>query len=471
MTLHLLLAATAPFAPVDQEYLFEARQMQALSFAVHIPIVCFGIAFPAFVLMLEGLWLRTGDPIYRTIAKRWSKVMLALFAVGVVTGTILSFELGLLWPNFMATFGEVFGLGFTLEAFSFFLEAIFIAIYVYGWDRLSPRAHFLSGIPVVVAGFTGSLMVLTVNAWMNSPGGFTLVDGRVTDVRPLEALFGNDYLWHELVHMYVAGFIVAGFLTASVYAWGWLKGRRGRYERAALVVPLTVAALAAPVQIVVGDWAARSVAREQPTKLAAFEGLYETDEGAPVHVGGWYDGDEIRYGVPLPRVLSLLAFHDPGARVEGLEEVPDEERPPVNVVRVAFQTMVGIGFLLAGIAAVYLFIFLRWRRLPESTWFYRAVVAAGPLSVVALIAGWVTTEVGRQPWVVYGHMRTEEAVTGASGIPVGYASLVLVYAGLLAAVAWILHRLARAPVEVQPGPSGVAPLVSGAARPKAEEQR
>jgi cytochrome d ubiquinol oxidase subunit I len=469
--LNWLLLAAAPFAPVDQDYLFEARQMQALSFAVHIPIVCFGIAFPAFVLLLEGLWLRTGDPIYRTIAKRWSKVMLALFAVGVVTGTILSFELGLLWPNFMAKFGEVFGLGFTLEAFSFFVEAIFIAIYVYGWDRLSPRVHFLSGIPIVVAGFTGSLMVLTVNAWMNNPGGFTLVEGRVTDVRPLQALFGNDYLWHELIHMYVAGYIVAGFLTAAVYAFGWLNGRRGRYERIALVVPLTVAALAAPVQIVVGDWAARSVAREQPTKLAAFEGLYETEQGAAVHLGGWYDGDEIRYGMPLPRLLSLLAFHDPSARVEGLEEVPAEERPPVNVVRVAFQTMVGIGLLLAAIAAVYLFVFLRRRRLPESTWFYRAVVAAGPLSVVALIAGWVTTEVGRQPWVVYGHMRTEEAITGASGIPVGYASLVLVYAGLLAATVWILRRLARAPVDVQAGPSGVAPLVGGAARPEAEERR
>jgi cytochrome bd ubiquinol oxidase subunit I len=465
------LLAAGPFAPVDQEYLFEARQMQALSFAVHIPIVCFGIAFPAFVLLLEGLWLRTGDPIYRTIAKRWSKVMLALFAVGVVTGTILSFELGLLWPNFMATFGEVFGLGFTLEAFSFFVEAIFIAIYVYGWDRLSPRAHFLSGIPVILAGFTGSLMVLTVNAWMNSPGGFTLVGGRVSDVRPIQALFGNEYLWHELIHMYLAGFIVAGFLTASVYAWGWLGGRRGRYERVALVVPLTVAALAAPVQIVVGDWAARSVASEQPTKLAAFEGLYETEERAPVHLGGWYDGDEIRYGIPLPRLLSLLAFHDPDARVEGLEETPPQDRPPVNVVRAAFQTMVGIGFLLAGIAAVYLLVWLRRRRLPQSAWFYRAVVAAGPLSVVALIAGWVTTEVGRQPWVVYGHMRTEEAVTGASGIPVGYASLVLVYAGLLAAVIWILRRLARARVEVQPGPSGVAPLLAGAARPEAEGER
>ncbi len=462
-----VLAAAAPFAPVDQEYLFEARQMQALSFAVHIPLVCFGIAFPAFVLFMEALWLRTGDPVYRTVAKRWSKVMLALFAVGVVTGTILSFELGLLWPGFMATFGEVFGLGFTLEAFSFFVEAIFIAIYVYGWDRLSPRAHFLSGIPVVLAGLTGSLMVIAVNAWMNNPSGFTLEGGRVTDVEPLAALFGNDYLWHELVHMYVAAYIVAGFLTAGVYAWGWLRGRRGRYERAALVVPLTVAALAAPVQIVVGDWAAREVAHEQPAKLAAFEGLHRTEEGAPVHLLGWYDGEEVRYGIELPRLLSLLAFHDPNAQVAGLAEVPPADRPPVNVVRIAFQTMVAIGLALAALSLFYLFVFVRRRRLPRSAWFYRALVAAGPLSVVALIAGWVTTEVGRQPWVVYGHMRTEEAVTGAEGIPVGYASLVLIYAGLAAAVVWILRRLARAPVDVSTQPAGVAPLLQGTA----EEER
>ena len=464
-----VIAAAAPFAPVDQEYLFEARQMQALSFAVHIPLVCFGIAFPAFVLFMEALWLRTGDPVYRTVAKRWSKVMLALFAVGVVTGTILSFELGLLWPSFMATFGDVFGLGFTLEAFSFFVEAIFIAIYVYGWDRLSARAHFLAGIPVVVAGLTGSLMVISVNAWMNNPNGFTLEDGRVTDVRPLAALFGNDYLWHELVHMYVAAYIVAGFLTAGVYAWGWLRGRRGRYERVAFVVPLTVAALASPVQIVIGDWAAREVAREQPAKLAAFEGLNETEEGAPVHLLGWYDREEVRYGIELPRLLSLLAFHDPNARVEGLAEVPADERPPVNAVRISFQTMVGIGFALAAVSLVYLFVLVRRRRLPRSSWFYRAVVAAGPLSVVALIAGWVTTEVGRQPWVVYGHMRTEEAITGAGGIPIGYVSLVLVYAGLIAAVVWILRRLARAPVEIPGGPGGVAPVVSGAVQPQREE--
>jgi cytochrome d ubiquinol oxidase subunit I len=443
-----LVAAAQTFTPVDQDYLFQARQMQALSFAVHIPLVCFGIAFPALVVFVEWLHLRTGDPLYRTLAVRWSKVMLALFAVGVVTGTILSFELGLLWPNFMASFGDVFGLGFAVEGFSFFLEAIFIAVYVYGWGRLSPRAHFLSGIPIVITGFTGSWMVIAVNGWMNHPTGFTLRDGRVTDVHPFQALFENSYFWHELTHMYLAGYIVAGFGTASVYAWGALRGRWGRYERVALVVPLTAAALAAPVQVLVGDWAARDVADKQPVKLAAFEGLAETERGAPVHVLGWYDGNDVEHGIELPRLLSLLAFHDPDAEVKGLDQVPADERPPVNVVRFAFQTMVGIGLFLALVAVIYFAVWMRHRRLPRSQWFYRGLVAAGPLSLVALIAGWITTEVGRQPWVVYDVMRTSEAVTGASGIPVGYATLVLVYAGLAVAVAWVLRRLSRAPLDL-----------------------
>jgi cytochrome d ubiquinol oxidase subunit I len=442
------LALAAAFQSVDQDYLFEARQMQALSFAVHIPLVCFGIAFPALVLFAEWLSLRTGDPVYGTLARRWSKVMLALFAVGVVTGTILSFELGLLWPNFMATFGDVFGLAFALEGFSFFLEAIFIAIYVYGWDRLSPRAHFLAGIPIVITGFAGSMMVIAVNGWMNHPTGFRVENGEAVDIHPFEALFQNDYFWHELVHMYLAGFIVAGFVTAGVYAFGWLRGRRGRYERVALMIPLTAAALAAPAQIVVGDWAAREVGENQPVKLAALEGLGETEKGAPIHVLGWYSDGEVKYGIELPKMLSILTYHDPNAEVQGLDTVPEDEQPPVNVVRIAFQTMVGIGTALALVAVVYFFVWFRHRRLPRSIWFYRALVLAGPLSLVALIAGWVTTEVGRQPWVVYDVMRTEEAVTGASGIPVGYTTLALVYVGLAVAVAWILRRLARAPLDL-----------------------
>jgi cytochrome bd ubiquinol oxidase subunit I len=449
----LLQLLGAALAPVEQEHLLEARQMQALSFAVHIPLVCFGIAFPSMVLLVEWLYVRTGDEIYRTLAKRWSKVMIALFAVGVVTGTILSFEMGLLWPNFMATFGDVFGLAFGLEGFSFFLEAIFIAIYVYGWDRMSSRMHLLCGIPVVIAGLTGSLFVISVNAWMNRPSGFRLEEGRAVDVEPWSALFGNGHLWPELSHMYFAGFIVAGFVVASVYAWGWLKGRRGRYERIALAVPLTIAALAAPVQLVMGDWIARRVTDDQPVKLAAFEGLGPTTKGAPFHILGWYEDGEVKYGIEIPKLLSLLAKHDPNATIEGLEAVPADDRPPpINLIRFAFQTMVGIGTFLAALGVVHLLTWYRRRRFVESRWFLRAVVAAGPLSVVALIAGWVTTEVGRQPWVVYDVMRTEEAVTGAGGIPVGYATLVVVYLGLGAAVFWILRRLSLKPLDVPDEP-------------------
>jgi cytochrome d ubiquinol oxidase subunit I len=431
---------------VQQDYLLQARQMQALSFVVHIPLVCFGIAFPTLISFVEWLHLRTGDPLYLTLARRWTRVMVALFAAGVVTGTILSFEMGLLWPAFMANFGSVFGLGFAIEGFSFFMEAIFIGIYVYGWDRLPPRLHFASGIPIVISGFTGSLTVISVNGFMNHPTGFRLSHGTAVDVHPLKALFGNSYFWHELIHMYLAGYIVTGFLLAGAYAVARLRGRFGRYERTALAIPLTVAALAAPVQVIVGDWNGREVARSQPTKLAAFEGLAKTTKGAPVHLLGWYTDGQVKYGVPIPKLLSLLAYHRPNARVQGLDAVPAAGRPPVNVVRIAFQTMVGIGTLLALLSVAFLAVRVRRRRVPKSRWFYRALALAGPLSVVALICGWVTTEVGRQPWVVYRIMRTSEAVTGAGGIPVGYGTLILVYAALLAAVAWILLRLARAPL-------------------------
>jgi cytochrome d ubiquinol oxidase subunit I len=423
--------------------------MQTLSFVVHIPLVCFAIAFPAMILFTEWLYLRTGNQTYRTIARRWTKVMAALFAIGAITGTILSFEMGLLWPNFTGTFGGVFGLGFAIEGFSFFLEAIFIGIYIYGWDRLSPRWHLASGLPIVITGFTGSLMVIAVNAWMNHPTGFELKGDTVSDVHPWSALFGNSYLWHELIHMYLAGYMVTGFILAGVYAFGRLRGRWGRYERSALVIPLTIAALVAPVQVLVGDWAGREVADKQPVKLAAMEGLPHTQRGAPIHVLGWYTDDQVKYGIEIPKMLSLLAYHDPDATVQGLDTVPADERPPENIIRISFQTMVGIGTLLALLGIVYTVARVRRRPLPESRWFFRALVAAGPLALIALIAGWIVTEVGRQPWVVYRFMRTSDAVTGAGGIPVGYATLALVYLGVAAGTFWVLRRLARAPMPVE----------------------
>src|SRR5215217_2341884 len=432
-------AVTETLGRQEQPDLLAARQMQALSLAVHIPIVCFGIAFPAMILFVEGLYLRTGDVTYKALAKRWSKVALIFFAVGVVTGTILSFEFGLLWPEFMATFAEVFGIGFALEGVSFFVEAIFIAIYVYGWDRLSNRAHFLTGIPIVLSGFTGSFNVIAVNGWMNNPQGFDIQGGRVVNAQPWDALF-NENMWHELIHMYLAGYIVAGFLVAGVYAYAWLRGRRDRHHRVGLVVALSVAALASPAQLLVGDWAAGTVAVRQPVKLAAFEGLEETTKGAPFSLVG---------GIEVPKLLSLLAFHDPNATVTGLESVPEDDRPPTGIVKLSFRLMVAIGSGLAALGGWFLWLWWRRGRLPGTPWFYRALVAAGPLALVALVSGWITTEVGRQPWVVYQVVRTESAVTGAGGIPVGFAALGLVYAGLAAVAFVMLRRLSRGPLEVE----------------------
>jgi cytochrome d ubiquinol oxidase subunit I len=265
-------------------------------------------------------------------------------------------------------------------------------------------------------------------------------------------------MWHELIHMYLAGYIVAGFIVAAVYAYAWLKGRRDRYHRTALVVTLAFASLAAPAQVVVGDWAGRQVAESQPVKLAAFEGLARTQEGAPFTIGGWYDEAtaELKGGIEIPKLLSLLADHDPNAKVIGLDSVPAEDRPPVNIVRYAFHTMITIGTGLALLGTLFFLTWLRKHRLPRSKWFYRAVMAAGPLALVALIAGWITTEVGRQPWIVYEVMRTEQAVTSADGLEVGYAFLVIVYIGLAAAVVWLLRRLTARPPATEVG-APVAP--------------
>jgi cytochrome d ubiquinol oxidase subunit I len=292
--------------------------------------------------------------------------------------------------------------------------------------------------------------VIAVNGWMNNPEGFDVVNGRVTDPEPWKALL-NDNLWHELVHMYLAGYIVAGFIVAGVYAAAWLKGRRDRYHRTGLVVALSFAALAAPVQVIVGDWAGRRVAATQPVKLAAMEGLQQTTEGAPFTLGGFYDKQkgEVEYGLEIPYMLSVLAYHNPTATVAGLDTAPPQDRPPVNVVRIAFQTMVGIGTALAALGALFLFTWWRKGRLPRTPWFFRAVVLAGPAALVALICGWITTEVGRQPWIVYEVMRTSNAVTASDGLELGFAVLGAIYLALAGAVVWLLRRLSAKPPQTE----------------------
>lgn len=443
MTLALL--AATPSAPD----LSAARAQMALSLGWHIVVACLGVGLPALVVIAEWRGLRSGDPIWALLARRWAKALGVLFAVGAVSGTILSFEMGILWPGLMGKFGSVIGLPFAIEGVAFFIEAIFLGIYLYAWDRLSPRAHVLSGIPIVVGGVASAFFVVSANAWMQQPRGFDLVNGRVTDPHPWAAML-NPATPPQTTHMILAAFMVSGFLTASVYAVGWLKGRRDRYHRLGFLLPFVLAAAVTPVQIGVGDWAARFVSERQPIKLAAMEGVFRTQRGAPLHVGGVAVGDEMRYAIEIPNGLSILARWDPNAVIRGLDTVPPDQRPVVNVVHPAFQLMVACGFALLGLGIWFALAWRRRRDLPKSTWFFRGAAISGILAVLALEAGWVVTEVGRQPWIVYGILRTRDAVSTAPGLRYGLYSLVVVYAALTVAAAYVLRRLAGSPAEGAP---------------------
>jgi cytochrome d ubiquinol oxidase subunit I len=449
----MLLQTVLEVQPVD---LMAARMQMALSLGWHIVIACFGVGMPAITVLAEWRGHRTGDPNYALLARRWARAMGVLFAVGAVSGTILSFEMGLLWPGMMGVYGEVIGLPFTFEGIAFFIEAIFIGIYLYAWDRLSPRLHLLTAVPVLVAGVASAFFVVTANAWMQQPAGFDVENGRVVAVDPIAAMF-NPATPTQTVHMILAAFMVAGFGMASVYAAALLRGRRDRYHTLGFLLPFAVAAVFTPVQIGVGDWAAHFVADNQPVKLATMEGIFETQRGAPLHLGGVVIDNEMRYAVEIPGGLSLLAHFDPNAEIMGLNEIPEDQRPPVNLVHLAFQAMVGAGF---GLLALSAWLGLAWRRhkaLPRSVWFLRAASVSGVLAVLALEAGWVVTEVGRQPWIVYGVLRTSDAVNPAPGLLYGFLLVAAVYAVLTVATIYVLRRLARdVPVPVAPQESDVS---------------
>ncbi len=433
----LLLAA-------ESSELLAARSQMAFTLGFHIIFASLGVGLPVLMLWAERRYLRTQDEEWRTLARRWSKAFAVLFAVGAVSGTVLSFELGLLWPEFMGTFGSVIGLPFTLEAFAFFLEAIFAGIYLYTWDRLPKDVHWWMGVPVALSGLASAFFVVTANAWMNVPRGFRLVDGEVVDPEPFTAMF-NPAAWPQAVHMIVAAYMVTGFVVAAVYAWSLLRGGDRRYARRAMTLGLVLGMVFTPVQILVGDWATRTVAETQPIKLAALEGQFETEAGAPLRIGGIPDeGDEVtRWAIEIPNLLSILAYGDPDAVVMGLDQVPEEDRPPVAIVHLAFQLMVAIGFGLLGLTIWAGVVRWRRRRLPQGRAFLWAVVAAGPATVVAMEAGWVVTEVGRQPWIVYEIMRTADAVTTSPGIRVTFAAAILIYAVLTAGTIAVLRLLAR----------------------------
>jgi cytochrome bd ubiquinol oxidase subunit I len=424
--------------------LLAARNQMAFTLGFHIVLASIGVAFPAVMLVAEYRGRKHNDADAMLLARRWSKVVAVTFAVGAVTGTVLSFEMGLLWPEFMDRFGDAFGIAFAIEGIFFFTEAIFIAIYIYGWDRLEGWKHFLTGIPIVIAGIGGALSVIAANAWMNQPQGFELdASGKVTDVDPIEVLF-NPATPYEFFHMLLAAYMVTGFLVASIYAVGMLRGRRDRYHRLGMAIPLCVAAIATPIQLFVGDTAARAIAEDQPAKFAAMECVYETGPDQTEYLGGICTDDEVKYAIGIPGLDSFLVGFSTDTVVTGLDQVPDDEEPPAKtLLHLSFDAMVGIGTALMGLALWLAFLLWRRRAIPEGTWFLRAVAISGGAAIVAMWCGWIVTEVGRQPWIVYGHMRTEEAVTDAQGLWWVFGFTLLLYAGLGVATVKVIRWMSR----------------------------
>ncbi|MGW6415745.1 cytochrome ubiquinol oxidase subunit I [Streptomyces sp. NPDC055055] len=438
-SLHLLADAPAQLLP--------ARELMAFTLASHIILVPLGVAFPFITLVMHYRGLRRNDATALLLARRWSAVMAVQFALGIVTGTVLSFEFGLLWPGLMGRWGDVFGVGFGVEAWAFFLEAVLIAIYLYGWRRLKPRTHFLLGLPLPFAALLGAFGILAANSWMNTPRGFSLdAEGNPVDVNVWNAIFtpmfGPQY-WHFVVGMV----LTAGFVVAGVYATGWLRGRRDRYHRLGFAVPFTIAAVATPVQFVLGDSIARSVFHEQPVKFAAMEIVWKTDTRVPEYLFGRLQEDgAVKGGIRIPLLDSVLAGFSPDTEVVGLTSVPADQRPTATQATIAhwaFDLMVLIGSALVLLALWYGFVWLRHRRPPASPWFYRCAAPAGVGAVVAVECGWIATEVGRQPWIVYRNMRVAEAVTAtrSTTLWIMFAVVAVVYVFLFGSFLVVLLRM------------------------------
>jgi cytochrome d ubiquinol oxidase subunit I len=437
----------ALFAAVDP--IPWARAQMAFTLMFHIILVPLGVSWAFMTLIANYRAVKHGDRDALMLAQRWSKYMAVTFAVGAVTGTVLSFEFGLLWPRFMGQWGAAFGVPFAFEGLFFFTEAIFIAIYIFGWRRLTPWAHFWTGVPIVLAGIFGSMSVVAANAWMNAPSGFTQNDnGTVVAVDPLRVIF-NDSMPLQAAHMLVAAYLVGGFLVASVYAMGMLRGRVDRYHRLGFIIAFSVAAVATPIQMGVGDSLARWVYSNQPVKFAAIELVPTTSSDVPETIlGRLNEGGTVSGGIPIPGLASWLSDPSTGRStvVQGLDTVPAVDRPTVsevNIVHLAWDVMVGVGTLLFLLSAWYAVTWIFRRRMPASRWFLRAAAASGVLAVIAMEARWIVTEVGRQPWIVYKIMKVEDAVTGNTGVWISFGAVVVLYLAVGATTILVLRGMSR----------------------------
>jgi cytochrome d ubiquinol oxidase subunit I len=421
--------------------LFFARSQMGMSLAFHIIFAVIGMAMPLLMVVSEGCYLWTRNSIYMELSKRWAAGTTILFAVGAVSGTVLSFELGLLWPKFMEYAGAIIGMPFSLEGFAFFTEAIFLGIYLYGWNRVPPVLHWLAGIVVAVSGVLSAIFVVLANAWMNAPAGFDVVNGQPVNINPIAAMF-NPASLHETIHMVLAAYVATAFLVAGIHAFFLLRDPQSVFHRASCSIALIVACVSIPLQMLSGDFAAREVARLEPAKLAAMEAHYQTGTGVPLVVGGIPDDatGKVNFALQIPYGLSMLVGYNPATKVVGLDDFPRDQWPNISLVHLSFDIMVGTGSALFAVAAWVAWVWWRTRRLPDNKWLLRALVGCAPLGFIAVETGWFVTELGRQPWIIYGVMRTRDAVTPMPGLFVPFTTFTVVYLLLGVIVIFLLRR-------------------------------
>ena len=418
-----------------------ARSQMALSLGFHIIFSCIGMVMPFFMAVSHFYYLRTGKPVYKNVTKAWSKGVAIFFATGAVSGTVLSFELGLLWPGFMQHAGPIFGMPFSLEGTAFFIEAIALGFFLYGWDRFNKWFHWFTGVIVGVSGLASGILVVAANAWMNSPAGFDFKDGVYSNIDPIAAMF-NDAWFSQALHMSIAAFAATGFAVAGVHALMILKARNVEFHTKSFTIAAVFGCVAALIQPLSGDISAKDVAVRQPAKLAAMEAHFETESKASLIIGGIPDEKEkkVNYAIKLPGFLSFLAHGNFTAEVTGLDAFPENEQPPVAVTHYAFQMMVGMGMVMMLIALLYFFALWKKRQWLVNGWLLKCFVAATPLGFIAVEAGWTVTEVGRQPWIIHKIMRTSDAVTPMPGIVYSFYIFSAVYISLAVIVIFMLYR-------------------------------
>ena len=422
------------------ENLEAARLQMALTLIFHIVFACIGMVMPFFMVISHYKWLKTKDEIYLKLTKAWQKGVAIFFVTGAVSGTALSFELGLLWPGFMEHAGPIIGMPFSLEGAAFFVEAIALGFYLYGWNKLPEKFHWFTGVIIGISGVLSGILVVAANSWMNAPFGFDYKDGVFSNIDPIKAML-NEAWFTQALHMTLAAFVATGFAVAGIHAYQIYKGRNKPLHKKAFHIAISFAAVAAILQPISGDLSAKDIAERQPAKLAALEAHYETKKGVPLYIGGIVDEEkrEVNYKIEIPNALSFLAFGDFDAEVKGLNDFPIEDQPPVAIVHYAFQIMVGIGTLLA-LAGLLYFLSAKWKhwRVKKRFWLFFTLLT--PLGFIALEAGWIVTEVGRQPWIIHNVMRTKDAVTPMPGIFYSLITYSFIYVLLTFVVSWLMIR-------------------------------